>query len=54
MTNNDEEKKRYYSTMWGLMLGKVASEITRNTTDPFALISKQTNNRVRSRVQERR
>jgi len=31
LTNNDEEEKRYYSTMWGLMLGKVASEITRNT-----------------------
>ena len=30
-TNNDEEEKRYYSTMWGLMLDKVASEITRNT-----------------------
>ncbi len=31
LTNNDEEKKRYYSRMWGLMLDKVASEITRNT-----------------------
>jgi hypothetical protein len=30
-TDNDEEEKRYYSTMWRLMLGKVASEITRNT-----------------------
>lgn len=28
---DNEEEKRYYSTMWGLMLGKVASEITRNT-----------------------
>lgn len=29
--NNDEEEKRYYSTMWGLMLEKVASEITSST-----------------------
>ena len=28
---DNEEEKRYYSTMWRLMLGKVASEITRNT-----------------------
>ena len=31
--NNDEgeKEKRYYSTMWGLMLDKVASEITSST-----------------------
>ncbi len=29
--NNDEKEKRYYSTMWGLMLNKVASEITSST-----------------------
>jgi hypothetical protein len=28
---DNEEENRYYSRMWGLMLIKVASEITRNT-----------------------